>query len=113
ADRAVIWDMGAIAASNQPDRLELFKQVVLASTSVPGIFPPVELKVTAAGKTYHEMHVDGGTSNEVFLMPAGLTLHELDKAFHTKVNARLYVIRNGRTTPEYSSVKATLPDIAE
>jgi hypothetical protein len=23
------------------------------------------------------------------------------------------VIRNGRTTPEYSSVKATLPDIAE
>jgi predicted acylesterase/phospholipase RssA len=113
ADRAVIWDMGAIAASNQPDRLQLFKQVVLASTSVPGIFPPVELKVTAAGKTYHEMHVDGGTSNEVFLMPAGLTLHALDQTFHTRVKVRLYVIRNGRTTPEPSIVKFTLPDIAE
>jgi hypothetical protein len=46
-------------------------------------------------------------------MPAGLTLGELDKTFHARVKARLYVIRNGRTTPEYSSVKATLPDIAE
>ncbi|MBA1138645.1 patatin-like phospholipase family protein [Mesorhizobium neociceri] len=113
ADRAVIWDMGAIAASGRPDRRKLFNEVILASTSIPGIFPPVDLEVTAAGKTYHEMHVDGGAATEVFLMPAGLTLGDLDKAFHTKVNARLYVIRNGRTTPEYSSVKATLPGIAE
>lgn len=113
ADRAVIWDMGAIAASGRPDRRKLFNQVILASTSIPGIFPPVDLEVTAAGKTYHEMHVDGGTANEVFLMPAGLTLGQLDKTFHAKVKARLYVIRNGRTTPEYSSVKATLPDVGE
>ena len=113
ADRAVIWDMGAIAASNRPDRLKLFRQVTLASTSIPGIFPPVEVKVTAAGKSYQEMHVDGGTSNEVFLMPAGLSLRELDQAFHVPVKARLYIVRNGRTTPEPSIVKATLPDIAE
>jgi hypothetical protein len=80
---------------------------------IPGIFPPVNLEVTAAGKTYHEMHVDGCASNEVFLMPAGLTLHELDRTFHTRVTARLYVIRNGRTTPEPRIVKLTLPDIAE
>ena len=60
ADRAVIWDMGAIAASNRPDRLKLFKQVILASTSIPGIFPPVELEVTAAGKTYHGDHQPDG-----------------------------------------------------
>jgi len=113
ADRAVIWDMGAIAASHQPDRLKLFKEVILASTSIPGIFPPVNLDVTADGKKYREMHVDGGTSNEVFLMPAGLTLGALDKTFHRKVKARLYVIRNGRTTPEPSTVKITLPAIAE
>jgi predicted acylesterase/phospholipase RssA len=113
ADRPVIWDMGAIAASNQPDRLKLFKQVILASTSIPGIFPPIELKVTAAGKTYQEMHVDGGTSNQVFLMPAGLRLRELEQTFHASVKARLYIIRNGRTTPEPSIVKATLPDVAE
>jgi predicted patatin/cPLA2 family phospholipase len=113
ADRAVIWDMGAIAASGRPDRMKLFKEIILASTSVPSIFPPVNLEVTAAGRTYHEMHVDGGTANEVFLMPAGLTLGELDKTLHTRFKVRLYVIRNGRTTPEYSSVKAGLTDIAE
>jgi predicted patatin/cPLA2 family phospholipase len=113
ADRAVIWDLGAIAASGRQDRKKLFSEVILASTSVPGIFPPVYLDVDAAGHTYHEMHVDGGTANEVFLMPAGLTLGELEKTFHTRVRARLYVIRNGRTTPEYSSVKPTLPSIGE
>jgi hypothetical protein len=46
-------------------------------------------------------------------MPAGLILHELDWTFHTRVTARLYVIRNGRTTPEPSIVKLTLPDIAK
>jgi hypothetical protein len=112
-NRAVIWDMGAIAASDRPDRLQLFKQIMLASTSIPGIFPPVELKVTAAGKTYHEMHVDGGTSNEVFLMPAALNLRELDRTFHAGVKAQLYIVRNGRATPEPSVVKATLPDISE
>jgi predicted acylesterase/phospholipase RssA len=64
ADRAVIWDMGAIAASNRPDRLKLFKQVILASTSISGIFPPVQVEVTAAGKTYQEMHVDGRATME-------------------------------------------------
>ncbi|MET3521856.1 patatin-like phospholipase family protein [Mesorhizobium abyssinicae] len=113
ADRAVIWDMGAIAASNRPDRLKLFKEVMLASTSIPGIFPPVDVEVTAAGRTYHEMHVDGGTTMEIFLMPAGLTLGALSQTFHTRVKARLYIIRNGRTTPEPSIVKATLPDIAK
>ena len=105
--------MGAIAASNRPDRLKLFKEVVLASTSIPGIFPPVEVEVTAGGKTYHEMHVDGGTTMEVFLMPAGLTLGELNRTFRTNVKARLFVIRNGRTTPEPGIVKPSLPGIAE
>lgn len=113
ADRAVIWDMGAIAASHRPDRLQLFREVILASTSIPGIFPPVDVEVTAAGKRYHEMHVDGGTTMELFLMPAGLTLGEVNRTFHTRVKARLYIIRNGRTTPEPSIVKGTLPDIAE
>lgn len=113
ADRAVIWDMGAIAASNRPDRLKLFKEVILASTSIPGVFPPVQMEVTVAGKTYHEMHVDGGATMEVFLVPADLTLGEISRAFHTRVKARLYIIRNGRTTPEPSIVKGTLPAIAE
>jgi len=41
ARRPVIWDMGQIAASGQPDAPELFIQVMMASAAIPGAFPPV------------------------------------------------------------------------
>ena len=112
ADRPVIWNMGAIAASGRPDRSKLFKEIILASTSIPGVFPPIQLDVTANGKTYDEMHVDGGVTTEVFLMPAGLSLRTVDRKLGMKTRSRLFVIRNGRTTPEFSVTKATLPAIA-
>jgi predicted patatin/cPLA2 family phospholipase len=108
ADRPVIWNMGAIASSNRPDKAKLFKEVVLASTSIPGVFPPIHFPVTADGKNFEEMHVDGGVTTEVFLMPAGMSVRSLGLA----TRSRLYVIRNGRTTPEYSVTKASLPAIA-
>jgi hypothetical protein len=60
AERGVIWDMGAIAASGTPDRLSLFRQVLLASASIP-VFPPVLIHSEAHGHRFAEMHVDGGT----------------------------------------------------
>jgi predicted patatin/cPLA2 family phospholipase len=108
ADRPVIWNMGAIAASGRPDRSKLFKDVIIASTSIPGVFPPIHFDVNADGKTYDEMHVDGGVTTEVFLMPAGMSL----RGSGVKAKARLYVIRNGRTLPEYSVTEASLPAIA-
>ena len=112
ADRPVIWNMGAIASSGRPDRTKLFKEVILASTSIPGVFPPIHFTVDAGGKTYEEMHVDGGVTTEVFLMPAGLSLKTVDRKLGMRTRSRLYVIRNGRTTPEFSVTKATLPAIA-
>ncbi|BCM21831.1 hypothetical protein MJ8_56280 [Mesorhizobium sp. J8] len=46
-------------------------------------------------------------------MPAGLSSRKLDRTFHGRFKAHLYIIRNGRTTPAPGIVKATLPDIAE
>jgi Patatin-like phospholipase len=112
ADRPVIWNMGAIASSGRPDRGKLFREVILASTSIPGVFPPIQFDVTANGKSYEEMHVDGGVTTEVFLMPAGLSLKTVDRKLGMKTRSRLFVIRNGRTTPEFSVTKATLPAIA-
>ncbi len=71
--RLVIWDMGAIAASGRPDAKELYRKVLLASTSVPGFFPPVPIEVEVNGKTFTEMHVDGGATTGVFLRAS--TLH--------------------------------------
>ncbi len=59
---------------------------------------------------FDEMHVDGGVTTEVFLMPAGLSLRDLGKQVRFK--SRLYVIRNGRTSPEYSVVDNKLGSIA-
>lgn len=75
--RLVVWDMGAIAASNRADRLQRFHDVLLASASVPMVFPPVYFPVEWEGRTYWQMHVDGGASVAVFL--SGSVIDELNR----------------------------------
>lgn len=62
-----IWDMGLIATSGRPDAAEHFRSVLLASCSMPLLFPPVMLDFQAEGRTYQQMHVDGGLRSPVFL----------------------------------------------
>jgi len=69
AERPVIWDMGAIATSGKPEALELFRKVLLASAAIPAVFPPGFVKVASGANVYDEMHVDGGATREVFLLP--------------------------------------------
>jgi predicted acylesterase/phospholipase RssA len=101
AQRPVYWDMGRIAQSRDPNAAELFRRVLLASASFPGIFPPVHIKVKAGGHQYEEMHVDGGTTREVFFTVTDFSYRDLDKAIGRKVSRRLWVIRNGKIAPEY------------
>ena len=74
AQTTSIWDMGAIAASGQPAALDLFATVLVASASLPGIFPPVMIPVEHDGRLYDEMHVDGGAITPLFVVPDGLLL---------------------------------------
>ena len=67
AQRLVIWDMGAIAASGNPQALELFRKIMVASAAIPAMFPPEYFDVEAGGETFQEMHVDGGTRAQVML----------------------------------------------
>ena len=64
--RLVVWDMGAIASSGRPGRAELFRTVVLASCSVPGVLPPVSIDVSLNGVTATELHADGSVTASVF-----------------------------------------------
>lgn len=89
AQRPVVWDIGAIANSDNPHRLELVRSAILASTAVPSVFEPVMLKVDSNGRNYSEMHVDGGVTEQVLLMPGGWGKVGVGN------NARLYVIFNG------------------
>ena len=62
--RQIIWDLGAIASRGE---LQLYRDVILASASIPGFFPPVRIVVEVNGRRYEELHVDGGVTAQVFL----------------------------------------------
>lgn len=101
AQRSVIWDIGALAASGRPDALELVRKIILASAAIPGAFPPVEINVMADGKQYKELHVDGGVTRQVFLYPPGFSPKEVDRAIGWKLKRRLFIIRNTKVDPEF------------
>ena len=97
--RLVIWDMGAIAARGTPESDALYRQIVLASSSIPGAFPPVRIPVEIDGKHYEELHVDGGVSDEVIFrafMVADLNRMIGRPGAWAPPGSALYVISNGK-----------------
>jgi hypothetical protein len=106
AGRAVTWNMGAIAASDAPGALELFRKIMIASTSIPSEVSPVMIDVEIDGRHFQEMHVDGGVITQVFLYPSRI-LSEIQKATGRPYRRELhaYVIRNGRLDPEWSDTE--------
>jgi Patatin-like phospholipase len=109
---AVIWDMGAIAVSGRPDALDLARTIIMASASIPGVFPPVQIKVNADSKDYDEFHVDGGVTREVFLFPPGYDPKVVDRALGWRPTRRAYVIRDGHVGPEYHATNDAMIPIS-
>ncbi len=109
--KPVIWNMGRIAMLGGPQALTLFKKVMLASASIPGVFPPVMLDVEVDGKKYQEMHVDGGANTQAFLYPPALTQKLKDEnSFDRNIKREAYIIRNADLSPEGEEVRRrTLP----
>jgi predicted acylesterase/phospholipase RssA len=108
AQRLVIWDMGAIAASGHPQALELFRKIIVASAAIPGMFPPQYFDVEAGGEKFQEMHVDGGTRVQVMLYEAAISIF----AVRLKRPRHLFIIRNEQVHPEWKQVKPQLKHIA-
>jgi len=104
--RPVTWNMGAIAVSGAPGALDLFRKIMLASTSVPGVVSPVMIDVEVDGKQYQEMHTDGGVITQVFLYPPA-SMMELSRAIGKPYRREIqtFVIRNGRLEPEWLESK--------
>jgi hypothetical protein len=99
AQRPVIWNIGAIAASGHPGALELFRKILRASAAIPGAFQPVLVDVEIDGTKYQEMHVDGGAIAQLFLYPASLDI--TSGGFRRQRTA--YIIRNGRLDPNHAA----------
>jgi len=105
AQRGVIWNMGAIAAKGDEAALELFRNVLRASTAIPGLFPPVLIDVEANGRKTQEMHADGGLTAQILIAPESM----LNTSSTTKLPASdLYLIANSRLTPEFQTTERTL-----
>lgn len=103
AQRAVIWDMGAIAVRGGPKAFKLFRDVLAASASVPAVFAPQLINVEANGRIFQEMHIDGTVSAPVFLLPDAFLFGGKAIASHG-VRPDLYVIVNGRIDPVFEVV---------
>lgn len=110
--RPVIWRIGVIADSGHPDALQLIRQVLLASASVPAAFSPVLIQVEAGGRSYDELHVDGGATSQVFLYPIGLDYDAVLEKLAVPGRPEVYIIRNSRLEPIYEQVRNRLVPIA-
>ncbi|MFL6734179.1 MAG: patatin-like phospholipase family protein [Sphingomicrobium sp.] len=103
----VIWNMTAIATSQDPRAVALFRNILLASAAIPGAFPPVMIDVNLNGAKYQEMHVDGGTIAQVFLYPPSVS------AAGAPERRRIaYIIRNARLDPDWASTERRTMTIA-
>jgi hypothetical protein len=113
AERSVVWNMGAIAVhaadKNGGDAaLTLFRNVLLASSAIPGGFPPVLIDVEANGKPFQEMHVDGGVGGQFFVGPPAVMAATSD--YRLPATA-LYVVINTGLQPELQIVTRSTPSI--
>jgi predicted acylesterase/phospholipase RssA len=112
--RLVIWDMGAIAASGKPDSLALYRKIILASASPPGFFPPVHIDVSVNGRTYTELHVDGGTTAQVFFRTSMIQIDPADFTGGRRplAGSKVYVIVAGKAFPDPKCVESSALKIA-
>jgi hypothetical protein len=102
-EETVIWDMGAIAMRGDPASRQLFKEVLVASASIPGVFPPTLIEIQGPSRHLSEMHVDGGVTIPFFVAPESLLLWTAAKGQVRP--GRLYVIVNGKVGGTFGFTK--------
>jgi predicted acylesterase/phospholipase RssA len=112
ARQPVVWDMGAIATRGDAAALDLFRKVILASTSIPGVFPPVMIDVEVDGKRYQEMHVDGAVTKQVFLFRSAFAKELSEPTVTGERERHLYIIRNGRIDAQWGSTQRRTTAVA-
>lgn len=109
AQRFVVWNMGLIAQAGTPQALKLFRDVVLASASVPLAVQPVFFDVDVDGRRYDEMHVDGAVGTRVFYN-GGLfrtsVVRKRELAHETYED--VYIIHNGQLSAQAEHTDRTL-----
>ncbi|HSQ57187.1 MAG TPA: hypothetical protein VLM40_15795, partial [Gemmata sp.] len=107
--RQVVWDMGAIACLPAPQGAELFCEVLVASCSVPGMFPPVAFAMpNGNGEYITELHADGGVTSPLFVPPTVFRAAEGNVPGGPVMpggNGNVYAVVAGKLFPDAGHVK--------
>lgn len=104
--RAVIWDMGAIACRPCPEGCTLFRDVLLASASIPGVLPPVPFRIEVDGRRVTEFHTDGGITAPLFVPPSVFMSAASEPGVApTFTGANCYAIVAGKLYPDEGPVR--------
>ena len=97
AGRPVVWNMGAIAKHGGARALALFRRVLIASSSIPGMFPPVVIKTASNGKPIEELYADGGVSAPFYLAPESV----LAQAHGAVPTTSIQIVINAKLGPDF------------
>ncbi len=108
--RTAIWNMGGIATLGTPEALNLFRDVVAASASLPVVFPPMLVSAEANGRRFQEMHVDGGVTAPVLTLPEAFLLRDAKLA--NAGDLQLYILINNKVEREFQLVPNSTIEIA-
>jgi predicted acylesterase/phospholipase RssA len=102
----VVWDLGAIARNGGPSARTLFCDVLVASASVPGMFPPVMIRVPEDGAPRDQAHVDGGATAPFFVPPA--FVQTAPEARDPTQRTAVYVIIDGPLGEASGAIRLTM-----
>src|SRR5277367_4724949 len=99
----VVWDLGSIAMNGGSGARALFRDVLVASASVPGLFPPVVIRVQEQQALFEEVHVDGTATLPFFVPPA--FFEPPRDARDPSQGATVYIIVDGRLSEQPAAIR--------
>ena len=88
----------------RPSALNLFRDVLVASASVPGVYSPVLINVEGEGRRFEEMHVDGGVRANLLVVPESLLLSSVPPPA-SGVQPRVYIVMNNKLEQDFEIVE--------
>jgi Patatin-like phospholipase len=103
--RPVAWNMGAIASAGGDAALKLFQDILVATSAIPGLFPPVLIEAEANGRRLSEMHVDGGLAATIYVAPDSMLLASSSLRLPA---AQVTLILNSKLVSEFAMTDRSL-----
>jgi predicted patatin/cPLA2 family phospholipase len=101
----VIWNVGAIAASDLANKNRLIHQILAASSSIPEVFPPQFIQVEVDGEVKEELHVDGGMNTQMFASTGNFNYNLVNNALGKQQKPTIHIIRNGVLKATYKPLR--------